>query len=557
MPFPPTVAALPQNDPNASRKIACLQIVFGDDAMRRSMGLLLLMLGLVQPANAETNEAYRKAVIEIYSAGDLGRMIVAWCKMRAPDGSQTYDEQLAAWRATWGYDDVQARIREIANPDTLQAKTQPMQDKLAAAFDKKFTDPNLVCGTLPSLLAEFSPDKTHAEAFKIIAANNWGRLDANGVQDYLRENRNAQAPLTLGGQLKPGAYACTQVRVFGENTRTTLNYTLSLYDDKGLRVTDGVGDSNDGTTPYKMRDYMGTYAYQQSNGAIDAESWNYDNYDLRDFAMFQGDYNSVTEERILIIAFRHLTDTTGESFIYGIQEYGGNPERSYTHCRYQGEPLVPSPVAASKAEKAEKEAERFRFRGAPETGLKLEEIAGYLHEQEGYTSTSGYKLRESTRLLLVNGWGYSTPDFSPHDFDAVASQNGEPLRWFKWKEEDGAIQVSEDGANWTPAKGTLARPITPEELTGAFTDMQSYGDMTSTMRFVERTWTFDGSSKFTFLSSARTGAFFDSDNSEGTYTLDGYTLALTYTDGSVARLYAYMLGDGGTIVINGQSYLRP
>ncbi len=560
---------------------------------------LILVAGLLPPLGAHKHakaqganpdEAYLRAVITVYSVGKLGGLVKAWCDERAPQSLAAHNAAHKAWRAVHALDEVDARMAALSGNklDTFTASINKRRKDLDANLDKQFKDPAVECQKLEARLnADYNPKRSHPDEYKLVfsrpapmamqggsqqqlssssapakppeaqsaAQDAWGLLKPPHVERTLQAI-GAKPPLKLGGPLKLGAYQCTQVRTYGDSARSEYRYTLALHQDLGLRIDGVVIGGGSANQPQQGRDFIGTYQYQAQGGEIRAEAWDYSNHELRGFAITQGDYKSAMHERTKVNAFRQVTDANSKTFWYGLQEFS---DRSNTSCVYVGEAKRPSPVAEAKTKRTEADAQRFKFRTKPDAGLKEREIEGYWRTSRTVSeSGGGLHIDEHSDLLLKDGWGYNAPDYSPHDFDAEASRKHEPLRWFRWKREGGSIVTSQDGKVWKKSSGVLGQPIKLKALNGSYKTMAAYGiSPSTTATFVTRTWVFTGGKHFAYFNSNQAGLYDGKSKAEGSYTRDGYTLALTFKDGSVRRAFVYGWGSGDkNLVIDGETFSR-
>jgi hypothetical protein len=560
-------------------------------------------------AQQQDDRAYLQALGALYSLDLLGGLVKSWCDERVPQGEPAHAAGFAAWRKKFSLDQIEARFTAAlgaGGTDTIAASIEQKRAGIYAKLDKDMKNPSAVCAKLEAKLsADFNPKNLYPEQYKIAfaqpaaeaapaksepeqsptpadpppqqseqeensapeaerpsvpnAPSDWGLLKPQRVEAVLKP-AGARGPLTLGGKLKLGAYHCTQVRDYSENRsmRSTYRYTLDLHEDEGMRVDAMTLESDTFSKPVKIRGHIGTYAYDAATGELNAASSKRPNAPFDEFKMWNGIYKSPIGEPPVATAFRFVIDAQGKAYIYGQQQL--LPPKSTTACAYASDTTKQaSPVAEAKSKRAETDAARYRYRTKPGLGLKPEQIEGYLHTQRSYTDVAGSRqIEEDSDLLLKDGWGYSTPDFTPHDFDAKASRKHEPLRWFRWKRDGASIVITDDGNNWDDSKGTIGKAVPPAQLNGALRTMKGISTGVGQIQTTyTQTWIFENGKQFAYLSSKKIGLSISSSKDEGTYSLDGYTLALTYQDGTVARRYVYTLGEGGkSIVIGGQTYSR-
>jgi hypothetical protein len=546
---------------------------------------MLVSIAWFATAQPSSDEAYTKAVTTIYIVSRVGGFVKDWCDARAPQTKAVTAKGWAAWRKTFRLDEIDARAKAIVGSGwtALNASLEERRALTYQNLDRASRNPGEDCQGIEAYLnAEVNPKTLYPNEYRLAfsrdpslvnpppsspspapvnpapaSSMNFGRLSSQQVGASL-QSLGAQLPLQPGGALKLGAYRCGQVRDYGSTSRTYA-YTLNLYADGGLRV-DAVSAAGKAG-----REFVGTYTYKPATGELEGDS-DYDNYDLRDYAIFNGNYDSVTEGRVLVNAFRFFTDAQRTAFFYGQQEYGS--DESVTGCRFSGAPKQRSPIELERQKEARAAAERDKFRTKPNAGLKLSQIEGIVHDYRSTYQITGMREDETSSLLLKDGWLYTNLQYTPHDLNVVASRKGEPRYWKKWRRSSGKLQFL-DGNTWKPLEGFMVVPGGKNErIDGAFEYLSSYTIGTTsqgTTSVVRIIYSFEGGKFVRYSGNTLSGSTLDtfsyatsSRDGRGAYTFDGYTLELRFDDGKVNRGFGYYWDKKkDSLVIGGTTYARP
>jgi hypothetical protein len=214
------------------------------------------------------------------------------------------------------------------------------------------------------------------------------------------------------------------------------------------------------------------------------------------------------------------------------------------------------------------------YRTKPGAGIKPSQIEGVYMVQSYQMGVGGYMyLTYEPVLFLKDGTYCENMSVPPADLDVAASRKGEPNQWGRWKRVGSQFQMQDSKGKWDdPEKLIEAKPGKPgEKLRGTFSNFTGGGNTAfggGTMVAVSSSYTFapDG----TFKSGRSVGAssaepMSDSSvtvssksSNEGTYTIDGYTLTLRYSNGVVERRsFAFMdAKEKDAIYINSSAYLN-
>jgi hypothetical protein len=539
--------------------------------------LVLCCLGL-SPVQAEPSEADLKAAVSLQTFTSMGTFVRDFCDEKRPEDRTLHAQAWTKWQQVYGLATVQEKTTETLDKyaDQIATALEATRATFHEGLGSKITDPKAFCSNLEMhLLNDYDPTRKHAAAFQHFGGTvqnhslaqtptqndtgNWGQLSKARVEKTLA-SLSAVLPLSLGGDLKHGAYQCQQRRIWGETTWSDYIYTLSVYPDFGLRVTDVTFKSKDDEDTTAGRSYFGQYAYKQDTGALTAEAANYDNYDIGEFDMINGVYKPVDDTPDLVNAFRFVRDANGSSYFYGQREYGSRDD-GWLRCVYKGDATEMSPIGEAKEEQAAEDSKRYTLRTSPNGGLKDDMIEGYLYKsRESYGVLQGNYIVEDADLLLKDGWAFAAPDFSPNDFDADASKLEQRDSWYLWKSEGGGILTSIDGGkSWSEQKGLMGQMLSPDRLPGTYSVMSVIGGRSTDMEPVihNKSWTFASDGTFTFSASRRAAGFYNTDTSTGTYQLEGYTLDLKFQDGSTSRTFVFGWGNGDNIFLNGETFSRP
>lgn len=92
------------------------------------IGLGTVWLGSPGGAQSTSDADYLKAVSTIYAVSKLGGFVKDWCDNRAPQTRAVTDKALAAWRAAFKLDEVEARLRALGD-DRLERMNTVLEDK--------------------------------------------------------------------------------------------------------------------------------------------------------------------------------------------------------------------------------------------------------------------------------------------------------------------------------------------------------------------------------------------------------------------------------------------
>jgi len=181
-------------------------------------------------------------------------------------------------------------------------------------------------------------------------------------------------------------------------------------------------------------------------------------------------------------------------------------------------------------------------------------------------------------MVLKNGDACSYVDVPPADMDVAAHKQAHPGNWGTWRRRGRAYERLGRGGQWKEVdwKLRLHPARLGEELRGTLTSINALvmpgGGGATTSVASSKTFTFlpgrrFRDERFTALShqgdttpsgQPRVGVSGTSnDKAEGTYVLDGSTLELRYSDGTVDRRAFLWASDErpGTIVLNTSVYL--
>ncbi|UBV45292.1 hypothetical protein LAJ19_21100 (plasmid) [Deinococcus taeanensis] len=550
-------------------------------------------------AAAPADPQLLKAAATLYAAAAVGAIARDWCLVNAPAERAVIEQGYAAWRVASGLPGIESYLQTSAAPQLpdLRAAVNAQREQVYAELNRASRDPAADCRNIRAQLAAqvnlsvlypqeyqrtaalrasgVTPARAAAPAASgggpFLTNTDFAPLSRASVQELLGK-AGGQAPYHAGGPLRTGAYDCV-----GQNTNdfatllSVVRFTLTLYGDQGLRMTNGTftDEATRKTTPLKS--FQATYRYDRTSGAIEFNT-DYANDDLKDYLHSNGRYDGGGDDPPLLNLSRALTDARGQSLIYGQQSFGYRDGR-LTVCRFQGEARGLSPVAeAGQAEQAA--LEQFnRYRLKPNAGLKPGQIEGLLHTFENEYDGINVTGRETTTLLLKDGTAYLNLRWSPHDLDVAASRRGEPQAWTKWRRQGAGYELLQAG-RWTSLKGTPGVPGTRSEgLTGTYEFFSAYTSgtlMNGATASTRDVYTFTAGGQFTRASgggvagtlnngfTVTTGAATGpSTLTKGTYVFDGYTLELRGPDGQSSRTYAfYWDRRKNELMIGGRTYSR-
>lgn len=353
-----------------------------------------------------------------------------------------------------------------------------------------------------------------------------------------------------GGPLVSGTYDVTYTFDSGRSFK----FKLDLYANGEWRKYG-----------YNIEEKNGTFEYKPATGALDVDVVS----DL---------YNSTYDDDN---SFHFLTDRDGKPILYGENDYGVGTARIVGS--YLGKTTRPAPEAEKEArERKEEEDRRFKWVTAPGMGLKLNQIAGIVHDGRGEYQFTGYQFVEDVYLLLNDGTLYANLRCAPSDLDVAASRKNEPKAWGRWKRQGSDVLVAwrDKPGTWQKLSGTFVTPAAAnEKLSGSFTTSSAITTVGSVSTF-HRGVTFTPNGRFqtshsslstsSMSSDLATGtsvsAYADDDTAivgaapvvgaiapgaatvtnvqkrkkkpanAGTYQVNGYTLTLHYDDGKVVRM---------------------
>lgn len=150
----------------------------------------------------------------------------------------------------------------------------------------------------------------------------------------------------------------------------------------------------------------------------------------------------------------------------------------------------------------------------------------------GYGPTS----RVVGYMLLKDGTIYSRPDISPHDLDLDKSRKEMPKRWGIWSATSKQINVKfKAPQQWNNYYETLPAKR-GEIILGSYKTVGSFGG-SRVHNF--NTLILENNSRFTWRYFYRNDGDFKPHKTDkpisGVYSLDGYTIQLTYDSGQIER----------------------
>jgi hypothetical protein len=210
----------------------------------------------------------------------------------------------------------------------------------------------------------------------------------------------------------------------------------------------------------------------------------------------------------------------------------------------------------------------------PGAGVKPSQIEGIYMNLTYQSGVGGYiyPVYEPV-LFLKDGTYWDGMNIPPADLDIAASRQGEPRRWGHWKRVGNKFQLQDEKGKWDdPKEMQEAKPgASGEKLNGTFTTIGGGGNVAfggGTMVAYVNSFTFlpNGhfkAGKFAGGSSNEPTSpvgvsTYSKSESDGTYTIDGYTLTLRFKDGRVERrAFSFMdPKDKDAIYLNGSAYLK-
>ena len=388
------------------------------------------------------------------------------------------------------------------------------------------------------------------------AAGNAG--DAKGARTYVetqaRDARTAKANAGVprgsrqGGPFRYGTYdfefplpAINQVR----------RYRISFYENGEYRKIEGKSEDTD------------DFTYDAATGAVN-------------ISVLLNLYNSSYDDADFC---RYYVAPDGRPYIYAEDEYGVGTHQ--ITGRYLGPNDRPSPTVEKAAKSAAKaEADRFKWITAPGRGVQMAQISGVLHRMEQLYLIGGLELRERTYLLLNDGSAYENLRCPPDQLDVLTSRKREPLSWGRWRLSGGRYELQfpkQDGSMgaWNaPSMTTITRPgAKGQRLQGRYQHGSSFQIPGGAGSVSYHGIRFSADGRFetdNFSITGGTSGFGDAQiaagvvaNDEGAvssvsgpnfgggssrksnrpksertgrYEIDGYTLVLSFDNGTVERL---------------------
>lgn len=532
------------------------------------------------------------AAATLYYWGQNATLIRDWCLKVAPQHKTTVQQGFNEWRATFNLSNVDQFIQQHM-PKIIPATKQEVEKNRQKYYDllgKDSRDPAADClnfqkimldnfnlakrfpneyaqiknlqaappttgtppSTAPSPTQPTPPSGSTTGGGPFIQNTNFNPFYKAYILKRLTQ-LGGVSPFTAGGPLHAGAYKCQREELDDSSDKVRqITYTLNLFGDLGVRVTDGLLPSQYSENKSPMKELEGTFKYDPKTGNIEVNADSRNDY-LEDLTPGNGWYDDISRKETIFNIFRLIRDSKGLVMVYGQQSFGSGDD-SQTICKYVGAPKMKSPVAIQNAKDAEEERIFNLYRTKPDQGLKLNQIEAVRHDYQ--TRTEGINMigEETTYLLLKDGSVYLNLRWTPHDLDVAASKKGEPKNWSKWKTENGKDMLLRDG-KWIPFPGFRAViPLVNEPLSGTFGYYSGYtagliglGTTVTTQKYI----TFTGN-KFKQIgwsqmagvldngASVTTSSGYSGDkDKQGTYTLKGLTLEKRFDNGAVTRTYAY------------------
>lgn len=205
----------------------------------------------------------------------------------------------------------------------------------------------------------------------------------------------------------------------------------------------------------------------------------------------------------------------------------------------------------------------------PGAGPKASQVFGIYSKMlmRGGVGGSFYQVHVPM-IVLKDGTYYEDFDVPLADFDVAAARAARPSAWGKWRKQGSTIQIQNSKGVWE--KGDFYGPLPAakpgEKLTGLYSTISGGGDTafggtTVIVSTSDLTFLPDGRFKAGRFGGGMTPNVTATSKSEtdGTYTLDGYTLTLKFRDGHGERkAFAFMDNDGtkDAFHLNGSPYLK-
>lgn len=204
----------------------------------------------------------------------------------------------------------------------------------------------------------------------------------------------------------------------------------------------------------------------------------------------------------------------------------------------------------------------------PGAGPKASQVFGIYSKMLMRSGVGGsFYMVHVPMILLKDGTYFEDFDVPLADFDVAAAHTARPNAWGKWRKQGGTIQTQDSKGVWE--KGDFYGPLPAakpgEKLNGFYSTLSGGGDTAfggTTMVVVTNDITFLPDGRFKagrFAGGMTPDVTVRSENkTDGTYSLNGYTLTLKYGDGRIERkAFAFMDNDGkkDAFHLNGTPYL--
>lgn len=228
--------------------------------------------------------------------------------------------------------------------------------------------------------------------------------------------------------------------------------------------------------------------------------------------------------------------------------------------------------AKSAPEKKRRGVDDYTRAGAGPKSSEVVGIYSHMTMQMGYGGA--FYPTYVPIIVLSDGTYYEDFDVPLADFDVAAARRERPKAWGKWRKQGGKFERMNSKGAWEDSKwiGPLVGGKPGERLSGKFSNLTGGGNTalgggTAIAIVSDIYFSPDGTFKSNKLVSGssdgegtdvRTTVNSNNSNS-GTYTLDGYTLTLKYSNGRVIK-YAFAYMDPQTkrdaAYFNGSAYLK-
>ncbi|MBC8140402.1 MAG: hypothetical protein H7Y38_03060 [Armatimonadetes bacterium] len=210
---------------------------------------------------------------------------------------------------------------------------------------------------------------------------------------------------------------------------------------------------------------------------------------------------------------------------------------------------------------------------SPGRGVKASQVFGIYSKTVGRTGAGGMLIMQPVPMVMLNdGTFFNDFDVPLSDFDVAAARIARPTAWDKWRKRGGVLEEQYGKSPWEKVDwyGPLPAAKPNEKLNGFYSSLSGGGNTAlggGTMIVVTNDITFlpDGrfkAGRFVGAMSSEGGAqttVQNQKNTDGTYTLSGYTMTLKYNDGRVERkAFAFMDKDGkkDALYLDGSPYLK-